>query len=160
VLDLARRERLAETLDLAVDRHRRPLRGDEADAPLGKDGRGPIRSALTRQLLHAPVVRGQQKLEGRALLDLVHEAAGRAIGDANGLACLLLEARSNLVERVTQTGGGGHDGRLIGPRGRRSDAAEERKRAACQPGQHAASRLLPHRPHRTAPRPLHRGNDR
>ena len=65
------------------------------------------------ELLDARVVGGEQRLERRAALDLMHEIAGGAVGDLHALAGLLLEALGDLVERVAQARRRG-DGRRAG----------------------------------------------
>ena len=78
--------------------------------PRAKMTGAPSVRALGGELLDALVVGGEQHLERRGLLDLLHEVARRTVGDAHFLPGLLLELRRDLVERVAQARGGGDRG--------------------------------------------------
>ena len=107
VRNLSGRQRIAEALQLAVDRNGGALGRDDADAPAREDDGRAFGQSLGRELLDALVVGGKQHLERRGLLDLLHEVARRTVGDAHFLPRLLLELRRDLIERVAQARGGG-----------------------------------------------------
>ena len=91
-----------------------PFGAATLSSPAREDHGLAVRLAGLGELLDAFVVGGEQRLERRAGLDLMHEGAGGAVGDLHALAGVLLVALGDLVEGVAQACGGG-DGRVQPP---------------------------------------------
>lgn len=109
-------------------------RGVEAEAPLhpqhepapGVGEHGESVPALHR-LGGIGHVRGEEEVEGRALLDLGRQASARAVADLDLLAWVGgFEARGDFIQRsVKARGGGDTDG--LGGQGRAEERAKERE---------------------------------
>ena len=142
VLHLAGGKRVLETLQFGVDGHRRSLRHDEAQLPARKDNGLAFRKSTLGKLLDALVVGGEQSLERRGVLDLMHEIAGGAIGDLHALTGFLLVALGDLVERIAQARRRGDRGRIIGAHRRLRSGGKRDDRHRTSASRTAALRAL------------------
>ena len=116
MLDLAGGERLLQALEVGVDgRRASPSAPTRLNCAAREDDGLAVGHAALGELLDALVVGGEQRLERRGGLDLMHEVAGGAVGDLHALAGFLLVTLGDLVERVAQARRGG-DGRRISVR--------------------------------------------